>query len=57
MQTKMIGSVPVDCVTGLAGGVPTRVTFRGETADFRWPLRDLDGEFPTDWSPYQYLVL
>lgn len=57
MQICTIGSVPVVCAAGLGGDTARRVTFQGEIAESRWPLRELDDAFPSDWSSYEYLVL
>ena len=57
MRQAMIGTAPVSCATHFPGQAPRRLTFEGITADFKWPLRDLDPDFPSDWSDYTYLVL
>ncbi len=34
-----------------------RVVFEGTISEHKWALKDLDPELPSDWSPYEYLVM
>jgi hypothetical protein len=36
---------------------PKRVTFEGASPEFKWPLQELNAELPSDWSPYEFLVM
>ncbi|HNY39326.1 MAG TPA: hypothetical protein PKJ41_02990 [Bryobacteraceae bacterium] len=36
---------------------PQRVVFEGTEATQKWVLRDLNSDLPSDWSPYNFLVL
>ncbi len=56
----------ITVLVGLAWGVlamkapatlPVRVTFTGERSEHAWTLGDLNRELPTDWTPYDFLVL
>ena len=43
---------------GLAADAPAkRATFEGATAEFKWPLKELNPGLPSDWTPYEFLVL
>jgi hypothetical protein len=36
---------------------PVRVTFEGEVSEHRWSLGEIDPQWPSDWSAYDYLVV
>jgi hypothetical protein len=36
---------------------PKQVTFEGRSAEFKWSLAELNTSLPSDWSPYEFLVL
>lgn len=38
-------------------GAPQRVTFEGAESEHKWALKELNPDLPTDWTPYDYLVL
>jgi hypothetical protein len=37
--------------------VPVTTTFTGARSERTWALKELDGELPADWTPYDFLVL
>ncbi len=43
--------------TVLALDQPLQVTFQGRVSEHKWTLEQLDPQWPSDWSPYEYLVL
>ena len=43
--------------TVLALEKPIKITFEGEVAEHRWTLAQLNPQWPTDWSSYEYLVM
>ena len=45
------------CRAGFGMDKPIKVTFEGKTAEYRWSLKELDAQLPSDWSDYNYLVL
>ncbi|MDH7599036.1 MAG: hypothetical protein QHH07_05300 [Sedimentisphaerales bacterium] len=38
-------------------GFPADLVLEGAKAEYRWPLKELDPNMPSDWSQYRYLVL
>jgi hypothetical protein len=44
-------------VTLTASAEPKRTTFDGSASEFKWPLKDLNPDLSSDWSPYQFLTL
>jgi len=34
-----------------------RVAFEGAAAEFKWPLKELNSDLPSDWTPYEFLIL
>ena len=36
---------------------PQRVTFEGREQEYKWSLKELDPDLPSDWTGYNYLVL
>jgi hypothetical protein len=44
-------------VHSVRAGVPVQTTFTPSRTECVWPLKDLDPALPTDWSPYEFLVL
>jgi hypothetical protein len=36
---------------------PLKITFQGRVSEHKWTLEQLDPQWPSDWSPYEYLVL
>ena len=34
-----------------------KATFEGATSEFKWTLKELNPDLPSDWSPYQFLTL
>jgi hypothetical protein len=53
--------ISVFCLTVLTGfgadAEPKRATFDGSVSEFKWTLKDLNPDLPSDWSPYQFLTL
>ena len=45
------------CASQAAGGEVRRLVFDGVRSEHTLTLKDLGPEFPSDWSPYNYLVL
>jgi hypothetical protein len=45
------------CATKPADGAVRRLVFDGVKSDKKWALKDSSPELPSDWSPYNYLVL
>jgi len=45
------------CATQPAGSGVRRLVFTGVKSEQKLSLKDLGAEMPSDWSPYQYLVL
>lgn len=43
--------------TGLALDKPIKVTFDGKVSERKWSLKQLDPQWPSDWSSYDYLVI
>lgn len=43
--------------TGLALDKPIKVTFDGKVSERKWSLKQLDPQWPSDWSSYDYLVM
>ncbi len=43
--------------TALALENPIRVTFKGKVSEHTWTLSQLNSQWPSDWSAYNYLVL
>lgn len=55
-----IAAISVACCPPMAHAddTPTRrVVFEGTGAEHKWALSDLGPQWPSDWSPYQYLVV
>jgi hypothetical protein len=48
---------PVAWHSHAADTEPKRITFEGATAEFKWPLQELNPALPSDWTPYEFLVL
>ena len=46
-------------LTGLATAAAETqpVVFQGDTAEYKWTLKELNPDLPSDWSGYDYLVL
>ncbi|HWW00616.1 MAG TPA: hypothetical protein VNZ64_13035 [Candidatus Acidoferrum sp.] len=40
-----------------AYGAPQRVAFEGAGSSYKWSLKQLDPDLPSDWTSYNYLVL
>jgi hypothetical protein len=40
-----------------ANGQVRRVVFEGARSEHKWVLKDLNSDLPSDWSPFEYLVL
>jgi hypothetical protein len=36
---------------------PKRARFDGSKSEFKWTLKELNPDLPSDWSPYQFLTL
>ena len=43
--------------TSLALEKPIKVTFKGEVSEHKWSLAQLNEQWPSDWSPYDYLIM
>jgi hypothetical protein len=37
--------------------LPVQTTFTGAKSERVWPLKELDADLPSDWTPYEFLVL
>ena len=53
----MLLVLPLLTNTVLALDEPVTVTFAGKVSEHKWPLAQLDPQWPSDWSGYEYLVL
>ncbi len=42
---------------GFADMKPRKVVFEGVKSEYKWALKDLDPNLPSDWSSYNYLVM
>ena len=40
-----------------AGQISRRVTFEGTTGEHSWTIKELNPDWPSDWSNYRYLVV
>lgn len=36
---------------------PVKITFEGRVSEHKWTLEHLNPQWPSDWSPYDYLVI
>ncbi|HLK69664.1 MAG TPA: hypothetical protein VKU19_39815 [Bryobacteraceae bacterium] len=58
MKQHWIGILlPLLVAAGAARGETRRAVFESPGSEHRWTLQELDSSLPTDWRPYQYLVL
>jgi hypothetical protein len=59
MKTRALIFVAVAAATaiGARAQLPLHATFAGERSEHTWTLKELDPELPTDWTPYDFLVL
>jgi len=44
-------------VVAAGGAEPLRVVFEGPLAEQKWALKEINPELPSDWSPFNFLVL
>ena len=49
--------LPLLTAAAPARGETRRAVFQGPGTEIVWTLKDLDPSLPTDWSPFQFLVL
>ena len=49
----------LSCLTGtaLALNAPVKIAFEGQVSEHKWSLAQLDPQWPSDWSQYDYLVM
>ncbi len=58
MSRTQLALVLILLVTAGCSSVEDRqVTFEGETSEHTWSLAELSADLPSDWTPYEYLVL
>jgi hypothetical protein len=49
--------VLIALASGAALAEPKKATFEGVSPEFKWTLRELNPDLPSDWSSYQFLTL
>jgi hypothetical protein len=51
----ILASCPL--LTTARGALPVKFEFQGTRAEHTWPLAELGADLPSDWSPFDFLVL
>jgi hypothetical protein len=57
MKRILIILMGVAAEVTLRAALPVQATFTGSVTERVWPLKELDGGLPADWTPYEFLVL